>query len=149
MMSSEIRSMQNSNNGSYALAEASTTAITFFIDMNGDGLKERVRYFLSSTSQYVVMKQVIKPTGNPLVYSPSNSVYTQVAYDVKNTFATPIFTYYGADYDGATSSLAFPVNPQQVRLVKVTLVIERDPIKAPNPTTYSTQISLRNLKDNL
>jgi len=148
-MSAELRSMQSSNNGSYALVEASTTAITFFTDMNGDGIKEQIRYYMSTTSAYVLMKQVIKPTGNPLTYNASSAVYSQAAYDVKNTAATPVFLYYDSEYDGTTSSLVFPISPQQVRLVKITLVIERDPIKAPNPTTYSTQVSLRNLKDNL
>jgi len=36
-----------------------------------------------------------------------------------------------------------------VRLVKITIVIDKDPQTPPGPMTLTTQISIRNLKDNL
>ncbi len=149
MMTSEIRSMQTSNLGGYPLLEAATSSITFFTDTDLDGYKNQIRYFLSTTSPGTLIKQVIRPSGSPLSYLASTSVYTTVATDIKNPSTLAIFTYYDSSYEGSTSSLPYPLNIQKVRLVKITLLIERDPIKAPNPTTYSTQVSLRNLKDNL
>ena len=144
-LSAEIRSMSPSSVGSYPIAEASSTSFTFYSDIDNDGLKERIRYFLDGNA---VKKGVLKPTGNPLVYNSINETVAEVIRDMANE-ATPIFDYYDTNYDGTTAPLAQPVSAIAVRLVKITLIIDKNSLRPPAPITMTTQVSMRNLKDNL
>ncbi len=145
-MAFELRTTSPSSTGAYALAEVSANRIRFYSDIDNDGLKEEVIYYLSANGK-TLYKNVRKPTGAPLQYVGNFSTST-VASDIVNG-ATPIFTYYDTNYDGTTGSLAQPVNILSVRLLKIEIIIERDPNRAPVPIVVSTQVSLRNLKDNL
>ena len=142
----ELRTTSPSNIGAYALAETSANRIRFYSDIDGDGLKEEVIYFLSADGR-TLYKNIRKPSGAPLQYTGSFSPST-IANDIVNG-ATPLFTYYDTNYDGTSAPLTQPVNILSVRLVRIEVIIERDPNRAPIPINVSTQVSLRNLKDNL
>ena len=45
----ELRSVSPSSLGAYALSQTDTHSITFFSDIDDDGLKERIRYFLQDS----------------------------------------------------------------------------------------------------
>ncbi len=141
-MTTEIRTASTSNTGTYTINQATGSTFTFFSDVDGDGLKERVRYFLSGTT---LSRGIIKPTGSPLTYSGGETI-TTLATNVTNT---TIFEYYDTNYDGLAGALSLPINIPLVRLVKITVTIDIDPNKPPAATTFSTQVSMRNLKDNL
>ena len=145
-MSAEIRSISPSSLGAYPIAEASTTSFTFYVDADGDGLKERIRYFLDTGT---LKKGIIVPAGIPLVYNPAAEMFLEMVHDVANGAGGTIFEYHDTNYDGTTPALAQPVNVLSVRLVKVTLIIDNDPARPPATTTVTTQMSMRNLKDNL
>jgi len=142
----EMRAMAPGHDGSYPLALASTTAITFFSDVDHDGLRERIRYYVASSS---LMKGTIKPTGQPYVYTEANETVQTKVNNLVNT--TAVFNFYDDNYDGSASStaLAFPVDISQVRLIKATIMIDADPNRSPVPLMFESQVSLRNLKDNL
>lgn len=144
-MTAEIRSASPSSLGSYPLLEVDASSFIFYSEIDDDGLKERIRYFLDGT---VLKKGVLKPSGNPLTYNPTNEIISEVVHDIAND-ATPIFDYYDTNYDGTTASLAAPVNVLAVRLVKINIIIDHDPLRSPGPITLTTQVSIRNLKDNL
>lgn len=144
-IANEIRSASQSSLGSYPLEVTDNNTLIFYSDTNNDGLKERIRYFLNGTT---LSKGIIKPIGNPLVYAANNEVITPLMYNVANG-VTPIFSYYDTNYTGSTAALAQPVSPLAIRLIKVTVVIDADPANPPLPFTVTTQISFRNLKDNL
>ena len=144
-LSAEIRSMSPSSTGSYPINETNSFSFTFYSDIDNDGLKERIRYFLDGNA---VKKGVLKPAGNPLVYNSINETVTEVIRDMANE-ATPIFDYYDTNYDGTTAPLAQPVSAIAVRLVKITLIIDKNSLRPPAPITMTTQVSMRNLKDNL
>ncbi|MBM3261104.1 prepilin-type N-terminal cleavage/methylation domain-containing protein [Candidatus Kaiserbacteria bacterium] len=146
MMSAEIRVASPSNLGAYAIAQAATSSITFYSNVDGDSYKEQVRYFLQGTT---LKKGVIKPSGTPLAYGAAQEQISEVVHDVSASSTAPIFSYYNEDYDGTTAPLASPVNIAAVRLVKVMIIIDKDPQKSPGPLILTTQISMRNLKDNL
>ena len=141
----EVRSALTSNLGSYPIAETSSTSFTFYTDIDKDGLREKVKYFLDSGE---FKKSVISPTGQPLVYDQENEQIIKLVQDVINF---DIFEYYDSSYDGTTSitALSQPVTTSEVRLVKVTLIIDSDSNKPPAPIEVTTQVSIRNLKDNL
>jgi prepilin-type N-terminal cleavage/methylation domain-containing protein len=143
-MVDEVRSASESSLGSYPLAITASSTFAFYSDIDNDSLKERVRYFLDNGD---FKKGVIKPSGNPLTYNSSNEKIIEVVHDVINT---DIFTYFNSSYDGTSSStpIAQPVSPAVVRLVKIELIVDKDPKRSPAPITVGTQMSIRNLKDN-
>lgn len=144
-MSAEIRSMSAANDGSYAIYQAGTSSLSFYDDVDNDLLKERVRYFLSGN---VLKKGVIKPTGSPLAYDSADEIFTILVNDIANG-NSPIFYYYDKNYDGASAALPDPVDIPLVRLIKINVLIDKDPTKLPGTINVTTQISIRNLKDNL
>jgi prepilin-type N-terminal cleavage/methylation domain-containing protein len=144
-MSAELRSASSSSTGAYPLAEVQPTSLTFYSDLDDDGLKERVRYFVDGAR---FRKGTLKPTGNPLTYDPAQETLVTLVNDLL-TGQAMIFGYYGSTYDGTTVALPVPVVVSDVRLVKATIVIDRDPNRSPGPITLTTQVSIRNLKDNL
>ncbi|MCX6752667.1 MAG: type II secretion system protein [Candidatus Nomurabacteria bacterium] len=141
-MAAEIRTASSGSNGGYAINLASATSFTFYSDIYDDGLKERVRYFLNGTN---LQKGVIKPTGSPLGYTGSEVVTTLVP----NVTNSTIFEYYDEDYDGTTPALSSTADVSPIRLVKITITTDTDPNRAPAPITFTTQVSLRNIKGNL
>ncbi len=144
-ISSEIRSASPSSLGSYPIEEAGVTNFVFFTDIDNDGLKERIRYYLSGTN---LMRGEIVPSGTPLQYLPENETSIEIIHGIRND-STPIFTYYDSNYNGSTSPLSQPVSILSIRLIKITLIIDDDINKPPSAVTVTTQISVRNLKDNL
>lgn len=143
-ISSEIRSASPSALGSYPIATADNTTFTFYADTNNDGVPERVRYYLSGTT---LVKGTLAPSGNPLAYTGQETT-KNIVNNIRNTSQQPIFSYYDANYTGSESSLAQPVDISTVRLVKITLLLDADLNNPPDAVTITTQVSLRNLKDN-
>lgn len=142
-LTSEIRTASTADTGAYTISSASATSFTFYSDIDNDNLKEKVRYFLSGTS---FQKGVIKPSGSPLTYNPANETISTLVDKLANSL---LFEYYDRNYDGTTVPLSSPVNIPAIRLVKITIVLDKDPNKSPTFMTFSTQVSIRNLKDNL
>lgn len=146
-MVGELRSASPSSLGAYPIVSIGTSTITFYSDTNNDGLKEKVRYYLDAPTKKL-KKGVITPSGSPLTYSGSEEL-SIVINDVVNGTSTPIFTYYDSNYTGTTSPLTYPIDTLAVRLVKVNVIIDKDPNRSPVPITVSSQVSIRNLKNNL
>jgi hypothetical protein len=93
-------------------------------------------------------KGVTTPSGSPLSYS-SAEVTTTVVHSVRNATSTPIFEYFDSSYDGTSAPLSSPVAISVVRLIRVTIVVDTDPNRPFRAKTVTTQVSLRNIKDNL
>lgn len=145
IMSAEIRTTSPSSLGAYAIAQAVASSFTFYSDIDGDSLKERVRYFVEGA---ILKKGIIKPSGAPLAYNPADEIVSALIHDVANG-AEPIFSYYDTYYDGTTQPLSEPVNISAIRLVKINVLIDKNAFAPPAPIAVTTQISMRNLKDNL
>ncbi|MFA6552374.1 MAG: hypothetical protein WCT19_02625 [Candidatus Paceibacterota bacterium] len=145
-MANELRAISTSNTGVYPILSAATSSLAFYSDIDADGLKEQVRYFLSGT---ILKKGVIKPTGSPLQYISSNETFSNLVHDIKNGPAIPIFDYYDTNYNGSSAPLTNPPPIASVRLIKITLYISKDPLHTPTPVQVTTQVTLRNLKDNM
>ncbi|HLP86462.1 MAG TPA: prepilin-type N-terminal cleavage/methylation domain-containing protein [Candidatus Paceibacterota bacterium] len=144
-VTSEIRGASPSSLGSYSIESANSTSFVFYTDTNGDGLKERIRYFLDNG---ILKRGIIIPSTSPINYLPSSEVVTDVISNLKNN-GVPVFTYYDSSYNGNSLPLTEPVSIEDIRLVKITLIIDSDPNRPPLPITVTTQVSIRNLKDNL
>ncbi len=146
VMSREFRASASSANGSFAILSAATSSITFYADVDSDGLTDQVRYYLASTTLY---RGLTKPTGSPAVYNMAQESKRVVATGIANSSTTPVFEYFLSTYNGTTPAMTYPLVLTSIRLIKINLVIDSDLNKPPPAKTFSTQVSLRNLKDNL
>jgi prepilin-type N-terminal cleavage/methylation domain-containing protein len=142
----ELRSASPGNNGSYAIITAATNTLSFYSDTNGDGTKEQIRYFIASST---LKKGIIVPTHSPLVYNSNTEKITILANNIKNATSSSLFEYYDSTYSGSSAPLTQPVTVTNVHLIKINLLIDVDPNRAPVLRIYTSQVSLRNLKDNL
>ncbi|TXI88586.1 MAG: hypothetical protein E6Q34_12165 [Burkholderiaceae bacterium] len=145
--SNEIRSAAPAETGAFPILAAATNTLTFYSDINDDGVVERVRYFLSGTK---IQKGVIVPTGTPLAYVAGNETIIDQVQNVVAS-ATSIFQYYDSSYTGTASSTAplpSPVSTSAVRMIKINVNVDRNASRPPGAVEVTTQISLRNLKDN-
>ncbi|MEK7650745.1 MAG: prepilin-type N-terminal cleavage/methylation domain-containing protein [Patescibacteria group bacterium] len=141
----ELRQAAPSDTGAFAIALADKDKLTFYSDIDGDGLHERLRYFLSGN---ILRRGIIKPTGSPLTYLDANEQVSNFVPNLVNSNSI-IFTYFDKNYAGTSTALTLPINLPNVRLVKVQFSIEADPNRAPVTTTYESQVAIRSLKDNL
>lgn len=142
----ELRSSSQSSLGGYPISQAGTSSLTFYSNIDTDSDRERLRYFLQGNT---LMRGVIHPTGTQLTYNTNNETFDTVVRDIINGTSTPIFTYFDQDYTGTSSPLTQPVNISSIRMVKIHVIVDRDPNRSPIPITVMTQGTLRNLKDNL
>lgn len=89
-ITTELRQAQTANNGAYLLEVASSTKLVFYSDVDRDGVRERLNYFLVGTE---LRRGLIEPTvGEPYVYNPAQEKISVVARDLIST-STPIFSY--------------------------------------------------------
>ncbi|MFA5248726.1 MAG: type II secretion system protein [Patescibacteria group bacterium] len=145
-MSAGLRSASPSSLGAYPIASAGTSSLIYYSDIDGDNLMEQIRYFLSAD---ILKMGILKPSGNPLTYNQSNEIITPLLNNIVNS-STPIFEYYNGSYDGDTESLAYPLTITNIRLIKITALINQNPKIIPAIIMeFITQVSIRNLKDNL
>ena len=148
-MTKEIRTATYSNTGAYIIAQANTSTLTIYSDVDSDNIRERIRYYLENkTLKRALMEP--KASSTPITYDNPETVMALVK-NVTNT-STPIFSYYTTNYDGTTSSLAltYPLNTSNIRLIKINLEIVVSDNKGNKiPSSIGTQVSIRNLKDNL
>jgi hypothetical protein len=145
-MLTELRQAATAANGAYPIASAGTSSITFFSNANNSSSTEEITYSFASSTLY---RSVIQPTGTPLVYNVSNQSTSSILTDVRNSSSTPMFQYFDQNYTGTSSALSMPINISAVRLIKISLSLDVLVNQAPGVQTYTTQVSLRNLKTNL
>lgn len=144
-MVGELRSMSQSGAGAYPIAQAATSTVTFYTDIDDDGSKEKVRYYLQSGT---LKKGVTEPSGNPIVYTGTEKVETLITSVVNGT-SSPVFYYYDSSYAGTSTPLTTPINTLSVRLIKIEVTIDKDVNRPPGPFVVTSQVTPRNLKDNL
>lgn len=141
----ELRSVNISNAGSYPIDAAASNTLTFYSDIDEDGLAEKVRYFLSGTT---FKKGVIKPSGNPLGYSSQNEITNNVVSNViPPTGSSTIFSYYDYNYSGSEAPMSFPILVTNVKTIGITITSKQEN-SGPN-TTYNIFATPRNLRSNL
>ncbi len=145
-MAKELRSASIASDGSFAIAQVSTSTLVFFVDTNNDSVKERVKYTLASSTLYRV---VAIPSGSPLSYVGAIESTSTLLRSVSNGTSTDMFQYFDATYDGNELPLVEPITLTTIRLVKINAVLTSGTIQKPLVKTYTMQVMFRNLKDNL
>jgi len=140
VMTSEIRAMSQSVGGAYPIELALENEIVFYSDSDGDGLAERIHYYLDGD---ILKKGTIKPTGNPLSYSGSEDIRNMV----HNIYplAGNIFAYHDSNYNGTQAELGFPINIPLIRLIKASITVDPNPLDTSSRVNFSNAINIRNL----
>jgi len=141
----DIRNATNGSDGSFPLYLVEDNQIIFFSNSSSSN-PIRIRYYLSDNKLY---KGVIAPTGSPLSYNLTQEVIVMVQSDVVNT-TQPVFTYFDGNYSGSEDPLVQPVSINEVKYIKMNLIILKQN-KAQSQDTFSVTAGgvIRNLKDNL
>lgn len=145
---SNLRKMRQADNGDYPLESGDDFDIVFYADIDGDGVTERVHYWLDSGTERL-MKGVREPVaGTPPTYAAGDGTTAVMANYIVNTNTEPLFYYYNSNYPGDTvnNPIAVPVNVSDVRLVRVLLRINIDPIRAPQNINVESFADLRNIE---
>jgi hypothetical protein len=138
-MSVNIRTMNYSSLGAYPISAVSTSSLTFFVDSNGDGKYEQVRYFMSTST---MRKGVITPTGNPLTYNPANEVIVDVIHNVVTT--SSIFSYYDSSYTGTEAAMTYPLDISRIKVIGVMLAAKQS--KQQTPIYTNMKVTPRNIE---
>ena len=145
-MLTELRQAATAANGAYPIAAAGTSSITFFSDVSNSASTEEITYSLIGNTFY---RAILQPTGSPLAYNAANQSTSSLLTDVYNSSTTPVFQYFDQNYTGTSSPLSLPISIPSIRLIKISLALDASVNQAPAVRTYTTQVSLRNLKTNL
>lgn len=142
----EVRSAGPSGLGAYPIESASTSSLVFFSDIDQDGVFERVRYSLVTST---ILKGIIEPVGNPLVYATSSEIITIAIENVvvAATTSLNIFEYFDLSYTGSEAPLAEPVDVSQIRVIKIIMYVDVEPGVAPRPALFTEQVTIRNLRE--
>lgn len=143
----ELRTARSGDNGAFLFESATSNSLTFYSDINLDGLTDKVTYSVSGTT---LTKSVIAPTGYPVSYPPANAKTTIITDQLRNG-ATSAFTYYNGSWPGDTvnNPLATPANLSNIKLIRVYFRINAKNNDTRNDYILDTSVSLRTVKNNL
>lgn len=137
----EVRSMGPSSVGSFPIMTASADSLTFYSDSDGDGLFERIRYYMEGN---IFKKGILKPSGNPLSYNLADEKTFELVHNIIN--GSTVFSYYNKTYTGSESPLALPIDIPSIKMIKVELSTDWDPKALPGPITFSISAMIRNFR---
>lgn len=138
----ELRSAQISSTGIYPIEAASTSSITFYSDVNKDGLVERLRYFLDGQ---VLKRGVVAPSGNPPSYNLGSETVKEMLHGIIIGSAG-IFAYFGVGADMDSAPMSSPITVDLIRTVKISVTVDKNPAESPGSTKYETSATPRNLR---
>lgn len=135
-----LRGASYGEDGTYPVAAAATSSVTFYSNADSDQGIERVRLYVSETTLY---QGVTNAGGNPPSYAGQAETTSTVATWVKNATSTPAFRY----YDRYGTELIAPVDITAVRTIRSRFDVDINPFRAPNILTIEGSATLRNLRD--
>lgn len=134
----DIREAQNSESGAHPIASMSSTTLTFYSDTDADDDIERIHYELTDTTLF---RNVIEPTGSAYI---GPGVTTTVSEHVRNfEEPAPVFEY----RDQNDNLITDYTQIGDVRSVRVNMIVNILPIRAPEEFTLSSSATIRNLRD--
>lgn len=145
----DLRKVRQPDNGEYPVRSCDDFNLVVFLDIDGDNVTEKVHYFLDLDDDKL-RRGITNPSGTPPVYPSGDQEVTVLTDYVVNGDDDPIFYYYNHDYpaDTVNNPLVAPVaDVEDVRLIKVHLWINIDPVKAPENVNIESFAELRNLND--
>ncbi len=136
----DLREASYGADGSYPIAYAGTSTVTFFANLGGaygTGV-EKVRYYLSDATLY---RGVTLPASSPPSYALQPETQTLVVQNIRNDSSSPLFSYFDAD----GNLLATPAPVSKVASIHIRVLTDVNPERAPNVYTLDGSATLRNL----
>lgn len=143
-----LRKVRQADNGDYPIESGDDFDIQVYLDIDNDGVTERVHYWLDDVNDRL-MRGVREPSAaQPPTYAAGDGTTSVIAEYIVNDATQPLFYYYNENYPGDTvnNPLATPTSIGDVRLVRVFIRMNIDPIKAPNNINIESFVDLRNLE---
>lgn len=140
-MVKELREALPGDNGSYPIELANPQELIFYADFDRDNAIEKVHYWLDGSD---FKKGVTESSGTPLIYDPLDEEVQTISRYVRNN-TTTIFTYRDSDY----AALTTPADPNNIQLINTFLTINVYQNRAPFDYELESDVTLRNLKENL
>lgn len=144
MISQELRGAQYAETGTYPIEIAEQNTLVFYADIDDDGKTERLRYFLENNE---LKRGKTEPEGQPPKYLTGSEKIAILVKDVQMA-GEQVFKYYDGNFTGTEAFMTYPINLGQLRLIYMNIIINPNPAKMPS-LKVETEITLRNLKDNL
>lgn len=139
-----MRDFEKTARGATEILVSDPDELDFYAYMVGDQqpAPSQIRYFVENNQ---LVKGVIHPSGSgPTFIYPSQDEFRQmVVSDLTN--GSSLFTY----YNDVSNQITAPVPPDAVRMIKLTVSIDKNIQKPPSAITEITSVNLRNLKTNL
>jgi type II secretory pathway component PulJ len=141
----ELRETRAAASGAYPLEKVNSSELVFYADVDNDSQAERLRYYIIGND---FRRGQVEPTGDPAWYDLTTETSRSISTFVQND---DIFVYYNSAWPGDTvnNPLLEPADPTQVKLIAIRLVLNANPLRAPESFTLESTVQLRNLKDNL
>lgn len=150
LLVNDLRRIKQADNGDYPIRSASDFDLTVFLDIDDDKKVEKVHYFLDQNGD-LLRRGVSEPSSSiPPEYSSGDDSVVTLAAHVVNLSSQPIFSYFGNNYFSNNTPFNVPVSSDEIndiRVVKVELLIDIRPYNSPDHITIQSFSQLRNLKD--
>lgn len=145
----QLRSARQADNGDFAVESGDTFDLKVYVDIDDDGVTERVHYFLDQAADQLKVGVANPLSTVPITYPASDDTVSVLTSYVVNDNSQPVFYYYNKNYPGdqVNNPLATPINVGDVRLIRVRLFVNIDPVHAPNNINIESFADLRNLKN--
>ena len=134
-----IRGIQYGADGSYPVVSIATSSFVFYSDVTGDGVAERVEYYLSGTK---FIQGVVSATGSPPTYTLSSESTSTESDSVRNGLeGVPVFHFYNAS---STEIMIFSTTTA-VSYVTVDLIVNENLATSTGDYTLRSTAALRNV----
>ena len=144
---SQLRSVRQADNGDYPIESADDFDFKVYLDIDKDGVTERVHYFLDQVTDELKVGVTNPIAGTPVSYPAADDTVSILANYVVNDNTDPVFYYFNQNYPGDTvnNPIVTPAAVDQIRLVQVHLYVNIDPVHAPDNINIESFADLRNL----
>jgi hypothetical protein len=146
-----IRKARPAENGAFAIEYADDDEITFFMDYDYDGVAERIHYFVADEKFQMGVREP-DMTVTPVAYAAGDEIVMDAAnYIVNEAEGYATFEYYGDDgeiysyADVEESRLTLPIDTGEIKMIKILLFVNPDPVRKPNNVRIQSFIVIRNL----
>lgn len=137
LMIADFRQTSYGDNGSSFISSMGPYGITFFTENGGSGTALRIEYSITGST----LKRSYTIPGSPAMYAGAPSV-SSIATNVQNlTESLPLFRY----YDAAGTEIVDMNRVADVR--KIALSVKTQSLVRNTPFTFSSVVTLRNLRD--
>lgn len=138
-----IRQAQPSSTGGYPVINATNSSLTIYASTGTPSVIQQIRFFTQGTE---LRRGIIEPSGSPATYPAGSETVTVLLTGIQNGTQS-LFEYFDEAYTGSQNPMN-PIDLNQIRFVRVTILFDTDLAKPPGVTTIRSGAQLRNLKTN-